>query len=137
MDRFSGEERRVGVSNEGEICTQQSDPLQGVSVTATKLGASVYPDPIDSNSLLFLAGATANAWNNLLARMGCTGSCQTLLAVATVVAAPEAAEAEIAAEGAASNAATWDAAAAVSGGVETGEISRSENRVLSCTGIGG
>lgn len=70
----------------------QGDPypqLQPVTVTATQIGAQVLPDPIDSNSLLFLTGATVNAWNGLLARMGCRGACQTLLAVATVIAAPE------------------------------------------------
>ena len=79
---------------------QQSDPypqLQPVTVTSTKIGGQIYDQPLDSSSLMFLAGATANAWNGLLARMGCRGGSQTLLAVATVVAAPEAAEAEAAA----------------------------------------
>jgi RHS repeat-associated protein len=77
--------------------TQQSDPypqLQPVTVSATRCCASVSPDFIDTSPFLFLAGATANAWNGPLTRMGCTGGCKTLLAVATVVAVPEAAEAE-------------------------------------------
>lgn len=70
----------------------QSDPypqLQPVTVTATDCCASVSPDFIDSSPLLSLTGATVNAWNNLLTRVGCAGACKALLAVATVIAAPE------------------------------------------------
>jgi hypothetical protein len=80
----------------------QNDPypqLQPVSVTATALGTQVNPDFIDSNSVGFLIGATANAWNGLLARMGCKGACQTLLAVATAIATRGASVEAEAAEG--------------------------------------
>lgn len=91
---FSGGFGRSGGYASAAVGVQQSDPypqLRPVAVSATKCCASVQPDPITSDGLGYIAGAASN---NLLNRMGCTGGCQTILAVTLVIVAPEAAEAE-------------------------------------------